>query len=268
MVRLQPIEVQEFREERTCRKPQSPLHVRVEHDELAILGLRRGLSCRGGAGFHIARRPQKPIPADLPEECFIYGGAHPRTRTRHGGSISHCGRSRCKDGKNQRRSRQERGSARTSEEDEAGVGNRNSGRSPSFPFLKQGRRNCSAHRATWGASMPHRPQTIPRTGSCHKESSPSKPRRRAPDIGQSSIITTRRQDVADASHDSRLPRRQVYRRPATPSRTSRLRLPPFYSANFKPDDLDYSNATKIEKLEKFSQQAGKTPRSRGLVLGI
>ena len=140
---------------------------------------------------------------------------------------------------------------------------------PLFSLLKRGRRNRSAQRATWGASRPHRPQTIPRTSGCHRKSSQSKPRRRASDIRQSkAIIMTRRQGKADVGHDAQRSGRQTYRRPAAPNRTSRLRLPPPYSANFEPDSFDYSDATKTEKLEKSSRQAGKTPRSRGLVLGM
>ena len=70
MVGLQPVEEQEFREKGARRKPQSPLHVRREHDELALLGPRRNLSFRGSAGSHVARHPQEPVPAELPEGSF------------------------------------------------------------------------------------------------------------------------------------------------------------------------------------------------------
>ena len=89
--------------------------------------------------------------------------------------------------------------------------------------------------------MPRFPQTIPQAGSCHRESCPLKPRRRAPDLGQSINNATRRPDVADVSHNQRPPRRQDYQQPAVSSRINRLQPSPLNPANPKPDDLSYTN---------------------------
>ena len=53
-----------------------------------------------------------------------------------------------------------------------------------------------------------------------------------------------------------------------PTRISRLQLPPFHPASSMPDGLNYDTQSKPGKIAKSSQQASKTPQSRGLVSGI
>ena len=54
---------------------------------------------------------------------------------------------------------------------------------PLFP-LKACSRNRSDRHAAWSANVPQLPQTIPQASSGHRESSPTKPRRRVPGLGQ------------------------------------------------------------------------------------
>ena len=87
--------------------------------------------------------------------------------------------------------------------------------------------------------MPHLPQMIPQVSSGHRESSPTKPRRHAPGLGQNADDPAKRRDVADASHEPL--RHQDYQQPAVSSRVNRLQLSPLYPANPKPDDLNYND---------------------------
>ena len=83
MVGLQPVESKKLLEERARRQPQSPLQVRGEHDELALLRVRRDILWVGSTGSHFFRHSQKPPPAEPADISVAHAGAHPSTGARH-----------------------------------------------------------------------------------------------------------------------------------------------------------------------------------------
>ena len=55
---------------------------------------------------------------------------------------------------------------------------------PPLSPLKVCSRNRPVHRAAWSTGMPHLPQMIPQVSRGRRESNLTKPRRRAPGLGQ------------------------------------------------------------------------------------
>ena len=69
------------------------------------------------------------------------------------------------------------------------------------PFKGKGCGTASAHHDAWSAVVATPPQKIPRVSGCRRKSRTMKSRRPAPNLGQRAADWTRRQYVADVSHD-------------------------------------------------------------------